>query len=358
MFIERSGRNDMKMLRGTPKHLGTTGEMNGFIYLMLTLPFKCNYRCPKCFNLVNNQPVTSGDPLTLDEIMRTIDAAKALGGRVVVIAGEGEPTLDANIRTIVSRIDDFGMIPIIYSNASSLNSDWATFYRERNACLVIAMDSLKPEVYAQLTGTRKEMLAVVLRNLGALRKTYSDTITEKNGLRVVNLALNMTVCSRNEEEIEDLKALAGEDMYFVCNPLARHGNAIGNWSTLVDGESDWLRQQALAQQYSESGGPLTLNRVGLCGYSVNGIGIGPFGHYMTCAYTARTNDLLGTIRNRSLREAYAFKNSQELQHYARHGVVPCLVRANSFDLFVGELGRGYSERSSFDAPVAFHAQRQ
>jgi len=313
------------------------GQLDGFTYLMLTLPFKCNYRCPKCFNLINNQPVTTGEPMTLEETLGKISEAKALAGKVVVIAGEGEPTLDGNIREIVSWIDELGMIPIIYSNGSSLNPHMAQFCHDRNACLVIALDSLRPDVYRFLTGTRGDMLSLVLRNLANLRRIYADTVEERDGLRIVRLALNMTVCSRNKGEIEEIKAFAGDDMYFVCNPLARHGNAVGNWAALIDSEEDFAEHQRLVQHYSESGGPLTLDRMGVCGYSINGIGIGPFGHYMTCAYTSKTNGLLGTIRDRSLREAYEFKNAVERQHYAHYGRVPCLVRAASFESFLTTL---------------------
>jgi len=336
----------MKTLRGTPKHLSRARQLGSFTYLMLTVPFKCNYRCLKCFNLSNDQPATEGQPVNLEEILARVGEAKALGGRVVVIAGEGEPTLHKDIRTIVSQIGELGMIPIVYSNGYALTPFMAEFYRERNACLVIALDSLKPDVYRLLAGTKGDALSLVLRNLANLKKVYADTVEDRDGLRIVRLALNMTICSRNKGEIAEVRAFAGEDMYFVCNPLARHGNAEGNWSALIDSEEDFAEQQRLVQTYSESGGPLTLDRVGLCGYSINGIGIGPYGHYMTCPYTWKTNGLLGTIRDRSLREAYEFKTSIEREQYFKHGHVPCLVRATSFDSFLVSLAAATGKQPS------------
>lgn len=327
----------LRTLRGTPEHLSRTGRLGGFTYLMLTLPFKCNYRCLKCFNLTNDHPITSGQPISIEDILGAIDDAQALGGKVVVIAGEGEPTLHKDIRLMVSRVDELGMIPIIYSNASALSPAMAEFYRSKNACLVIALDSLDPEVYGLLMGIKRDGLSLVLRNLGNLRRLYTETAEERDGLRILRLALNMTVCSRNKTEAAQIKAFAGEDMYFVCNPLAREGNAEGNWSALIDNEQDFAEQQRIAREFSESGGPLTLGRGGMCGYSINGIGIGPYGDYMTCAYTWKTNGLLGTIRERSLREAYEFKNAVERDHYARTGAAPCLVRAATFDFFLANL---------------------
>jgi len=327
----------MKALCGTPKHISRQGNLSGFTYLMLTLPFKCNYRCLKCFNLVGDEPVTTGDVVTLDETLAVIAEAKNLGGKVVVIAGEGEPTLDKNIVKIVSFIHEMEMIPIVYSNGTSLNSAMINFYHSRQACLVIALDSLKPGVYQYLSGTKPDMLSVVLKNVENLRKVYAKSIKEADGLQVLRLALNMTVCSKNKEEIEEIKAFAAEDMYFICNPMARHGNAVGNWLSLIDNEKEYVEHQRLASKNSQSGGPLTLNNIGVCGYSLNGIGIGPYGHYMTCAYTYKTNGLLGTIRDHSLKDAYEFKTRVERQSYAIHGRVPCLVRATWFDSFLKTL---------------------
>lgn len=326
--------------------------MDGFTYLMLTLPFKCNYRCPKCFNLSSDKPATSGEAMSTGRILDTISEAHELGGKVVVIAGEGEPTLHKDIRTLVGRIDELDMIPIVYTNGYALTPHMAEFYRNSNTCLVIALDSLKPDVYRLVTGTKGDVLALVIRNLENLRRVYADTIEEREGLRILRLALNMTICSRNKGEIADVKAFAGDDMYFVCNPLARQGNAEGYWRVLIDSEDDFAEQQRLVRAYSESGGPLTLDRVGLCGYSVNGIGIGPYGDYMTCAYTWKTNGLLGNVRNRSLQEAYEFKRAVERTHYAQNGAAPCLIRASSFDAYLGRLkASGRSEETVRNAAV-------
>jgi MoaA/NifB/PqqE/SkfB family radical SAM enzyme len=327
----------IRTLSGTPKHLSRTGGMEGFTYLMLTLPFKCNYRCLKCFNLANDQPVTTGDPISLENLLGAIGEAKIMRGQVVVIAGEGEPTLHKDIRNIVSQIAHLGMIPIVYSNGYALTPPMADFYCKKNTCLVIALDSLKPDVYRLLTGTKGDALPLVLRNIANLKKVYSNSIEDRNGIRILRLALNMTVCSRNKREIAEVKALAGDDMYFVCNPLARQGNAESNWPALIDSEEDFAEQQRLVKESSESGGPLTLDCSGLCGYSVNGIGIGPCGHYMTCAYTSKTNGLLGTIHDRSLQEAYEFKTKIEREHYAKYGSLPCLIRDASFSAYLNNL---------------------
>lgn len=315
----------MKVLKGTPKHLSGSGQIEGFTYLMITLPFKCNYRCLKCFNLLNNVSIIRGVPITLQDILQKVEDAKESGAKVVVIAGEGEPTLDPNIRTIISYIDSFKMIPIVYSNGSTLTPEVATFYFNHNTSLVISVDSISNETYDVLTGT-KNLLPKVLRNIETTRKIYSHGIEVKDGLRIVRIAINATVNSCNKHEIRSIKDFCGEDIYFVCNPLAKYGNAVDNWDELITSEYDYSSHAEIIKELSESGGPLTLNKVGLCGYSINGIGISPYGDYMTCAYTSMTNGLLGSIREFHLVEAYNRKHSLEVNHYQKYGKVPCLVR--------------------------------
>lgn len=324
----------MKVLRGTPKHLAKTGQLTGLTYLMINLLFKCNSRCLKCFNRGKRLPVMTGKMISLTEILNKINEAKELGAKVVVLAGEGEPILDQNCDTITSHVNALEMIPIVYSNGSILTPSRAKFYHDQNVCLVVALDSLKPRTYRFLTETKGGRLSLVLKNLNNLRRIYADTVEESEEIRVVRLAINMTICSRNKTEIGSLKKLAGNDTYFICNPLAREGNALANWNRLVDSEADYAEHQRLARLHSESGGPLTLDKTGVCGYSNNGLAISPFGDYMTCAYTSRTNGLLGTIWDRSLQEAYELKHCAELRHYEKRGRVPCLVRDLNFEMFL------------------------
>lgn len=329
----------MKVLKGTPKHLSKTGELDSFTYLMINLPFQCNYRCLKCFNLEDNEPVSSEGNLSLDERIRVINDAKEMGGKVVVIAGEGEPSIYRGIKTLVSEISSLGMIPIVYSNGSTLTPELTQFYKDHGVVLVIAFDSLNPEEYNRLTGTRGQYERVV-RNIGNVVELNKDEIYTQDDLCVLSVAINTTVTSRNEGEVERIKEFWGDNVYFICNPLARFGNAVENWSRLMKDESleSLPRHRKLIERLSESGGPLTLGTDGLCGYSLWGISIGPSGDYMTCAYTRETNGLFGNIKNLGLKEAFQRKHDRESGHYKAHGVMPCLIRDKSFPSYLEKLG--------------------
>ncbi|MBU0471631.1 MAG: hypothetical protein KKF65_03335, partial [Nanoarchaeota archaeon] len=64
------------------------GGLRNLEYLMLNLPYNCNYKCSKCCN--DSRGNSTKKPLSSDEIHELIIETKRLGTRVLVIAGEGE----------------------------------------------------------------------------------------------------------------------------------------------------------------------------------------------------------------------------------------------------------------------------
>jgi len=326
----------MRTVKGTPKHLSSGGELAGFTYLMLNLEFGCNYRCRKCFNLEDGRPPLPKEPVSPEKRLGLIAEAKELGGKVVVIAGEGEPTLDRNIKSIVGEAGNLDMIPIVYSNGSTLSPQWIEFYRDSGAVLVVSLDSLNPATYDYLTRT-SGMLPDVLGNLENLRDAYRGTKETCGDMEVLRLAVNTTINSHNLNEAQKIKERFRDDFYFICNPLAKSGNAKRRWNELVSDKKDYQKQQELARDLSESGGPLTLGADGLCGYSRWGISVSTSGYYMTCAYTSKTNGLLGHVASENLGEAFERKHGFEGQHYERYGNAPCLMRMPSFGEYVWAL---------------------
>ena len=115
------------ILRGSARYLyyqyGKT-KKSTIDYIMLNLPFRCNYQCIKCCNRFRK--FKSGK-LSLDKIRNTILRLKKLGAKVLVIAGEGEPTLNKNFKSIVKFVDENGLIPYVFTNGSKINQNWLIF---------------------------------------------------------------------------------------------------------------------------------------------------------------------------------------------------------------------------------------
>jgi MoaA/NifB/PqqE/SkfB family radical SAM enzyme len=181
-----------------------------------------------------------------------------------------------------------------------------------------------------LTGG-KGCLERVLKNIETLRVAYRPLITLNEGLTVLSLAVNTTVSTKNVGELPQIRASCGEDIYFICNPLDCSGAAMANWDRLMLGVQNPAEFADLIKDYSEAGGPLTLGKDGCCSYSKYGISLSENGDWMTCAYTQRTNGLLGNIRRLPLKDAYMRKHGIESKFYEEKGSVPCFMRA-----FIGD----------------------
>jgi len=319
------------------------GDNTGhFLYLMINLSYDCNFHCEKCFHIENNYPNELEANIDIFRIKELINEAKKIGVHSIVIAGKGEPALNENIKEIVSEIHNIGLIPIVYTNGSTLSPTLIDFYFNHNVSIVIALDSLNEQIYDIHTHT-KAMLPIVLNNIENVRKKYIEKIIELNGNRVVQLAINTTISSINKLELEKIRQFCKDDILFVCNPIARFGNATNNWNDLVTNEQDYQLFYKLSQKYSETGGPLTITEDGYCGYSRNGIAISPSGDYMTCAYTSKTNGLLGNIKNTSLKDAFELKHKYENEYYNKYGKIPCLIRHDIFDKYIEKLNNMFDE---------------
>lgn len=333
------GTKMKKLLKGTPSQLSNRGILEGFTYLAINLPFLCNYRCTKCFNIESiNIDKMPKKALNFGEYQSLISEAKDIGAKVIVLAGEGEPTLNENVKELVKFINGLDMVAIVYSNGSTLSDNLIKYYFDNNVTLVISFDSLSPALYLELTNQKNERIFhQVIKNIENAKKIYSANEEIQNGYKLNRLAIVTTVTSRNKDEIPKIKKFCNDEIYFICNPLANLGNAINNWNDLISSDNDFKKIREIVLNYSETSGPLTLDQNGLCGYSLNGIAVNPSGYFMTCAYTSLTTGFLGSIFENSIMESYEKKNQHESDYYKEFGNFPCLVRSEHFKNYVNGL---------------------
>lgn len=319
------------VVKGTPKHL-SKGGLNSFTYLAFNLEFICNYNCSKCFNGGNKNPIYTDKPISTEKRISLIDEAEDLEAKVIVLAGSGEPTLVNGTNLLIKHISKKGMIPILYTNSLTLNEDKIKFYKEHGVVLALNFDSLIEESYNSLTGT-KGNLSKVMKNHKLINKIYGKPKIKDN-LQIHNIAIITTLSEINKNEISKLKNYAKNlGFYFVCNSLAKTDT---NNFELLNKNFNKEEHEQIINKFSESGGPLTLFE-GYCGYSKYGIAISPSGDYMTCAYTDKTNGLLGNIKNASLKEAFERKHKIEQEHYKEFGKMPCLIRNKNFKKYIKTL---------------------
>lgn len=135
--------------------------------LFWNVTYACNFRCGICFT-------DSGYPLpgelTGREASELVDRIHAAGVRDMLISG-GEPFVRPDLPDILERMARFGIVARIASNGSLLDNSLLRRLRERTLArsFQISLDTVDPELYAQLHGTKPDVFDTVLANLELIR---------------------------------------------------------------------------------------------------------------------------------------------------------------------------------------------
>jgi organic radical activating enzyme len=318
------------LLRGSAPHL----ELQGLLgpdarpYLMLNLPFVCNYRCLKCCNQdLSIQSTNPRKSLTLAEIREIFEEARENGYRVLVLAGEGEPLLDRRLRAIVQAANNNDLVPYIFTNGSLLNQDNVDFLASERASLIISLDSLDPLLYKRLYGGKAD-LSKVMASIAYCRERYRELIEQIGSRVLVSLAINSVINRLNATEVKTIERFCGNDIVYVCNRPTCIGLAEANWSKLYGNEpSDALDIERVLASLSETNGPLGTASDGVwCAYMKQGVSIGHEGSFLVCAYGIETAWFYGEYRRGSLKVAPRAVMRSLTDFYEQAGHSRCVLR--------------------------------
>lgn len=318
------------ILKGSARDLyrqyGKTNK--GIDYIMLNLPFSCNYRCVKCCNRFRK--FKSGK-LSLYKIKDAILRLKKLGAKVLVIAGEGEPALNRNFKSIVKFADENDIIPYVFTNGSKINQKLAYFLAKHKASLIINMDSFNPQKYDAYVG-RKGSFNALMKNFRHIRKYYQKNTNESGKYKVVSLAVNLVLNNENRNQIPKIKEFCNEDIVFVVNEPINIGSAKKFWKGRFD--------DAETKVYKNVSYPLgTLSSGKECSYMRNGLSIGSDGRILTCAYALETQDLYGKIDDKNLLSMRNDVMKSVDEFYAKYGKSRCVLRHPKYKKFIEETRR-------------------
>ncbi|MEO0447466.1 MAG: radical SAM protein, partial [Verrucomicrobiota bacterium] len=177
-------------------------------YLRISVTDRCNERCGYCLPEEQQEWADRKELLTDEEILRTLEAALALGLRKVRVTG-GEPLLRPGI---VSLLGQMRALPGLEELAVSSNGTWlarpikrgedTTFaeglWKAGVRSLNLSLDTLDQEAYAKTTG--RDLLPAFREGLHAAKSAGFERIR-----------LNCVLArGRNEHELWDLTEFAHE----------------------------------------------------------------------------------------------------------------------------------------------------
>lgn len=223
-------------------------------YLRLSVTDRCDLRCGYCLPRGFKGFEGPADWLSFAEIVRVVGAFTALGVRHVRLTG-GEPLMRRNLPDLAARLaalpglDDLS----ISSNCTRMAAFAEPLRRAGVRRLNVSLDSLRPEVFREITGGR---LAQVLAGIEAAREA---------GLAPIRV--NTVVLRRiNDDEIEDILAYCmarGFTLRLIeAMPMGAGGLATpAHYLDLEEVRRRLARRFALSADLDRGGGPARYYRV-------------------------------------------------------------------------------------------------
>lgn len=162
----------------------------------------CVWNCAFCFTEHPDSPIKRrlSNEMTLDERLSLVDQAADLGARTINWVGAGEPSLDPHFWTILERMRERDVTPIVYTEGTLRLSDRASIRRlyECGATVVLKVNSLWNHAYQnsivrgagrnpkadEYTRRRNEVLEFLLEagfaNSEPTRLAFDTIITRQN----------------------------------------------------------------------------------------------------------------------------------------------------------------------------------
>lgn len=319
----------MKILKGSAVYLNKIeGRTESSLdYLMLNLPFQCNYHCFKCCNR-DREIIRPQKYIKLADKIKYIEKCKEFGVRVLVMAGEGEPILNHDFLKLVEFSAKLGLIPYVFTNGSKITPAIATFLATYSTSLIIHLDSFEAKNYDLYSG-QKGAFKRLMKNLTTIREIYQPLIYQIGKYKIVSLAINLVLNNKNYDQIEKLKNFCEDDIVPVVNTVIKTGAAAKHWKK--------YNQTANLPLDNEVSYPLgSLPNETMCRYLKNGISLGADGQILTCAYALDSAGYYGNFRDDVYTVRQKVIHSVE-EFYYTSGHSRCILRHPQYAKFINQL---------------------
>jgi cyclic pyranopterin phosphate synthase len=162
--------------------------------LRISVTDRCNLRCSYCMPAEGMQWLHRDELLTFEEITRVARICVERFGFDGIRLTGGEPTVRANLPTLVEMLDGLGVDLAMTTNGATLRLTADDLRRAGLRRVNISCDSLRPDRFAAIT--RRDALAQVLDGIDAALEVGFDPVK-------VNCVLMRGV---NDDEVVDFAA--------------------------------------------------------------------------------------------------------------------------------------------------------
>lgn len=140
-------------------------------YLLFKLTNYCNSNCVYCSHAIGRAAQERKHTISNDIVMKTIEDAADMGVHAISISG-GEPLLREDIVSIIKKVVDCKMIPVLLTNGLLLDRFWDDLGAVGLRYIVISIDSVNRHIYEKQRGASFNMAVTGIEAALKLRKKY------------------------------------------------------------------------------------------------------------------------------------------------------------------------------------------
>lgn len=166
-------------------------------YLLFKLTNYCNSNCIYCSHAIDRTIHEKKYTIPHDIVMKTVEDAAKMGVQAISISG-GEPLLREDIVSIIKKVVECKMIPVLLTNGLLLDRFWDDLGAAGLRYIVISVDSVDRCVYEKQRGASFDMAMLGIEAAQKLRRKYgcseihvSAVLTKDNHEDFMNLVTYM-----------------------------------------------------------------------------------------------------------------------------------------------------------------------
>lgn len=166
-------------------------------YLLFKLTNYCNSNCIYCSHAIDRAMNEKKYTIPHDLVMKTIEDAAKMGVHAISISG-GEPLLREDIVSIIKKVVECRMIPVLLTNGLLLDRFWDDLGAAGLRYIIISVDSVDRFVYEKQRGASFDMAMAGIEAAQKLRRKYghseihvSAVLTNENHEDFINLVTYM-----------------------------------------------------------------------------------------------------------------------------------------------------------------------
>ncbi len=294
---------------------------NGYpLTLDIAIPGKCLNDCIYC----GYYEVNSNNKLTYNEIKNIIVNFRILGGKSIKILGEGEPLLRKDIISILEDITKNGLIPVLFTSGDVLGDEslCKKIHGISNVQIIQKLNSLKCTIVLKYEAQGIKQDIIVNKSGYADKRDKALELLINHGFnkeRMTRLGLGIVLLRENYSDVPKIFNYALQhNIYPLVCPLMPIGKmkSINERECLSPSKSEIKELKQNLCRCKEEVGYDPSDESDFpggkpCDISRTGFYIDDTGN----AYICESDDLIGNIRNLSLKEIWDRINNKKWEKY-------------------------------------------